>query len=108
MASVCSDRMDAEGEFFNHIINELDGILLIMTRIDFQGPDPCGIINGRVLKASNSVPLKVPERDEFDVDLDVMARDFLGITASVNSPACRILRQASHAVSNKGPVNGGF
>ena len=88
MAAVCSDRMDTEREFFNHIINELDGVLLTMTRIDFHGPDPCGIINGCVLKASDSIPLKVPESDEFDVDLDVMARDFLGIMASVNSPAC--------------------
>jgi hypothetical protein len=86
MASVRSDRINAEGEFLNHIINKLNGILLIVTGVDFQRPDPGGIINSRVLKASNPGSLKVPERDKFDIHLDVMARDFLGITASVNSP----------------------
>jgi hypothetical protein len=58
MASVCSDRMDTEGKLFNHIINELDSILLIMTRINFHGPDPGCIINSRILKASDSYPSK--------------------------------------------------
>jgi len=40
MASVCSDRMNAEGKFFNHIINKLYGILLIVTRVDFHRSDP--------------------------------------------------------------------
>jgi len=108
MASVCPNRMDAEGEFFNHIINKLNGILLIVTRVDLQCPDSGGIINSRVLKAANPDSLKVPKRDKFDIHLDMMAGDFLGITASGNSPARRTLRQAAHPVSNKGPEDGGL
>ena len=58
MTSVCSDRMDAEGELLNYIINKLNGILLIVAGINFHRPDPCGIINGCILKASDSVALK--------------------------------------------------
>ena len=85
MASICSDRMDTEREFFNHIINELNSIYLIVTRIDFQRPDSGCIINGCILKTSDSVALKVPQRDKFHIDLDVMARNFFGITSSMNS-----------------------
>jgi hypothetical protein len=53
MASVCSDCMDTEREFLNHIINKLNGIYLIVTRIDFQRPDPGCIINGCILGASS-------------------------------------------------------
>jgi len=55
MASVCSYRMNAEGEFLNHIINKLNGILLIVMRVNFHRPDPGGIINRCVLKASDSI-----------------------------------------------------
>ncbi len=72
MASVCSDRMDAEREFLNHIINKLNGILLIVTWVDFHRPDPGGIINSRVLKTSDSVAIKVPQRNKFDINLYVM------------------------------------
>ena len=91
MASVCSDRMDSEGKFFNHIINKFNGIQLIMTRVDFHRPDPRGIVNRCVLKASDSVALKVPQRDKFDINLNVMAGDFFGITSSVNSSTGRTL-----------------
>ena len=77
MASVCPNRMDAEREFLNYIINKLNGILLIVTRVDFHCPDPSGIINSRVLKTPNSVAIKVSQRDKFDINLDVMAGDFL-------------------------------
>lgn len=87
MASVCSDCVDAEREFVNHVINELNSILLIVTQIDFQCPDPGDIINSCILKASYSVALKVPQRDKFDINLNVMAGNLFGITSRVNSPA---------------------
>jgi len=91
MASVCPNRMDAEREFLNHIINELNGIVLIVTRVDFHRPDPSGIVNRRILKASDSMALKVPQGDKFDINLNVMAGDFLGITSSVDSSTGRTL-----------------
>jgi hypothetical protein len=86
VASVCSDCMDAEGEFLNHIINKLNSILLIMARVDLHRPDPGGIINSGILKTSDPVSLEVPQRDKFNVHLDVMARHCFGLTASVNCP----------------------
>ena len=48
MSPVCSYRMNAEGEFLYHIINKLNGILLIVTWVDYHRPDPGGIINSRI------------------------------------------------------------
>jgi hypothetical protein len=87
MASVCFDRMDTEREFLNHIINKLNGILLIVTRVDLHRPDPGGVINSRILKTSDSGAFKVPQRNKFYIYLDVMTWDFFGITSRVNSPA---------------------
>ena len=86
MASVYSDRMDTEREFFDHIINKLYGILLIMTRVDFQRSFPGGIINSCILKASDSVALKIPQTGKFDINLNMMPRNFFGVTSRLNSP----------------------
>jgi len=55
MAPVSSDRMYTEGKLVDYIINKLNGVVLIVTRIDFQSPDPCGIINGCILKTPDSL-----------------------------------------------------
>jgi hypothetical protein len=91
MASVCPNRMDTEREFLNHIVDKLNGILLIVMWVDLHCPDPGGIVNRRVLKASYSVALKVPQRDKFDINLNVMARDFFGIASSMDSTTGHIL-----------------
>ena len=98
MVSICSDRMESEGEFFDHILNKLNGVLLIVTRVDLQRPDPGCIVDGRVLKASDSFAIKIPQGNKFNINLDVMARHFFGITSCVDSSARRILRKASHVV----------
>ena len=87
MASVCSDRVKSEGEFFDHIIDKPNGILLIVPREDLHRSYPGGIVNSCILKASDSVALKVPQRDKFDINLDMMPGNFFGVTARVNSPA---------------------
>ena len=108
MASVSSNRMDTEGKFINHIINKLNGILLIVTGIDFQRPDSGSIINGCILKTPDSVAVKIPQRDELHINLDVMAWNLFGITSSVNGPAWRTLRQASHITANESAVDTGY
>jgi len=107
MAAICSDRMNTEREFLNHMIYKLNGIYLVVAWVDFQRPDPGCIIYCRILKTSDSMALKVPQRDKFDINLDVVAWDFFGISSSVNSPTWRTLRQASHTVSNQSAIDTG-
>jgi len=77
MASVCPNRMDAEREFLNHIINELNGILMIVTRVDFHCPDPGGIVNSCILKTSDSMTLKVPQRVVLRLRANLRKNEFL-------------------------------
>ena len=84
MASIFSDRVNAKREFVYNIINKLNGILLIVTRIDFKFPDSGSIIYGCILKTSDSVALKVSQRDKFDINLNMMTRNFFGIASSIN------------------------
>ena len=104
MTSVSSDRMDTEWKFLNHIINKFNGILLIVTRVYFQCPDTSGIINSCILKASDPVALKIPQRDKFDINLDVVTWDFFRISSRLNRTAWHCFRQTPHSVSNKGAV----
>ena len=81
MAPVSSYRMYTEGELIDHIINKLNGVLLIVSRIDFKCPDSGSIINGCILKTPDFLALKVPQRDKFDINLDMMSWNFLGIAS---------------------------
>jgi hypothetical protein len=47
--------MDPEWESFYHVIDEVDGACLIVPSVDLQGPDPRGVIDGRVLVIAVSV-----------------------------------------------------
>jgi len=76
MTSVSADRVNTKGEFLNYIIDKLYGTLLIVTWIDLQRPDPGSIVNCRVLKASDSMALKIPQRSEFHINLNMMAGNF--------------------------------
>ena len=73
--------MDPEWEFLDHIINKSNGILLTVTWEDFHCPNTGGIIISRILKASDSVALKVPQREEFNINLNGMTGNLFGITS---------------------------
>ena len=50
---VSTDRVDAEWELLNHIINKIYGTLLIMALVDLQRFNPSGVINGCLLKTTD-------------------------------------------------------
>lgn len=75
MAPICSDSVNAKRKFVHHIINKFNGIRLIVARIDFQRSDSGRIIYGCILKTSDSLTLKVPQSDKFDVNLDMVTRN---------------------------------
>ena len=51
MAIVRSDGLNTERKFIYNIIDEVDGILLIMSLIDFKSSNACSIVNRGVLEA---------------------------------------------------------
>jgi hypothetical protein len=72
---ISSNSFDAEGEFADDVIDEGDGVGLIVPLKDFEGPDASGIINGGVLVALDRLVVFVIECQELDISLDLTARN---------------------------------
>jgi hypothetical protein len=49
MTPVCADGMDSERELLDKVINEITGIRLVVSRLNFKGAHPRRIIDGSVL-----------------------------------------------------------
>ena len=62
MTTIRSYRMNPEGKLLYHIIDEVNSVLLVMTPINFQSPDPCGIVDSSVLEATDLSPVISPQR----------------------------------------------
>jgi hypothetical protein len=45
--------------------------------VNLQGADAGRVVNGRVLEAAYLLPARLREIEEFDINLDMMARDLL-------------------------------
>lgn len=83
MSAVGTYSMDAERKLLNHVINEVDRTLLVVLRIDLQSSDPCGIIDRRVLIATQLVTGLGNQGQELDIDLDMVSGNLLGVAARV-------------------------
>ena len=56
MAAVGAHRVNAEGNRPDHVVYEGDGVLLCVSPVDAERADPGGIIDRRVLVATDSLP----------------------------------------------------
>ena len=45
VSPVGSDRMDSKRKLFDHVVNEIDSALLIVTLLDLQRADPWGVVD---------------------------------------------------------------
>jgi hypothetical protein len=61
MAIIGAYGVDSKGEARAHLVNELDGGVLVMSIIDLQGANAGGIIHRRVLKAALGTTIRGPE-----------------------------------------------
>ena len=90
MASVCANGVKTKRKLLNHIIHKVYGVLLSMTGVYLQCPDSSGIVDGGILEPADLLAICVLEREERDIDLDMMARYLLGIAFGVNGSAADI------------------
>lgn len=99
MSTVRAYRMDAKRKLFHHIVNKIDRAALIVLLIDFQSPDPSGIIDSRVLIATKLLTILLYQGQELDVDLDLVPGNLLGVAVSVKSAAADVSRKGANAIS---------
>ena len=74
LSPVRTDLLDTKREFFNDVIDEVDGIFLSMPVIDLQRPYASGIINGGVLIAFELCAIVTFESQKLNVYLDMVSR----------------------------------
>jgi hypothetical protein len=74
VAVIGANRMDPERELLHDVVDEVDGIALRVAGINYQGPDPGGVVDGGVLKPLDRLSCGANEFKEFDLNLDVVPR----------------------------------
>ena len=105
MPAISADRVDTEGELLDHVIDEVDRALLVVPMVNLQGANPRGIINGRVLIATNLSIIFCFQGQELHVYLDMMARDLFSIAAGVDRATPHIAWQRTYPIPFESAVN---
>lgn len=80
MAIIGSDLTNAEREFFNDVVDEVDGIGIGMLFVDFQSTNPRRVIDGSVLETPYLLLVISDECQELNIHLNVMTWDLLLIS----------------------------
>ena len=83
MATIRSDGVDPKGKLLDHVIDEVDRALLIVPLVDLQRANSSSIIDGRELITADLAVVHSSQVEKLHVYLDLMARDPLGVAASV-------------------------
>ena len=76
---ICLDDLDHEGESLEHVVDELDGRLLVEGPVDTQHAEPGAVVDGGELEVL-LVGRSLDGLDELHVDLDLVARELLLVT----------------------------
>ena len=105
MSPIGTDRVDAEGELLDHVVDEVDRVLLIVPWVDLQGADPRGVIDGRVLIAADLAIVFRLQRQELHIHLDLMIRHLFGVAARVDRATPHIARQGPYPIPFDSSVN---
>jgi hypothetical protein len=99
MAIVRPDFLDAEGKFFDDVVDKVDRIGLHVLIIDLEHPDPGCIVDSRILEPTDFLAVQASEGEELDVHLDVMAWNLLVVALGVDFAHTRSARQSANAIA---------
>ena len=91
MAAVGPHRMNPKRELCDHVVEKTYGVRLGVARVNLEGPDAGGIVDGGVLIATYRPATWADELQERDIDLDVMAGDLLGVAMRVHRSTATLL-----------------
>ena len=105
MAIFGSNFTDTERKLFDDVVDEGNGVGLVVTPIDFEGPDTGSIINGSVLVTLDGFVVFALESQELNVNLNLMARNLLLVPDRMNFAKPGSARQAIGAIALEDAVN---
>ena len=99
MPAIAANRVDAEGELLDDVVDEVDRALLVVFSIDLESADPRGVIDRRVLIATDLAVVLCHQGQELDVYLDLMARDLFGVATGMDGPPTDVSRKTADPVA---------
>jgi hypothetical protein len=105
VAVIGSYGVDKEGKSLDNMVNKLDGRVLIMALVDLQGSDPCRIIDSRILETLQLLPLWFFERQELDINLNVMSWDLLLAALSLHRATLSIAGESIQTLASQDTVS---
>lgn len=97
--------MEAKRKLLQNIVDESDGIRLIVGCEYLECPYPRGVVDGRLLEATSGLAVRPLERDNLKVYLNMKSRDLLFVAAGVERPTANSRGKASHAMTNQDPID---
>ena len=65
MSPIGSNRVNAERELLDHMIDEIDGAFLVVAQVDSESSDSCGIIDCGVLITTDLLSLRGVKKRNF-------------------------------------------
>ena len=101
VAVVGANRRYTEGELLYHMVDEVNGILLCVSLVDFQSADPGCVVNGGILEATHLLLFRIFEVEELHINLDVMAGYLFLVALRQHGPLPGVARQAIEAVAQE-------
>ncbi len=100
--------LDAKGECLDDIVDESNRILLGVTGMDFQRPNPRGIIDGGVLIPLQALSFFVREVQKLNVELDRMTRYLLRTAFGMDRPAPHLCRSTIESTTPEDAIDSGI
>ena len=92
MPTICTDGVKAERKLLDYIVYEVYGVLLSMAGVYLQCPDSSRIVDGGILEPADLLAIRVLERKEGYIYLDVVTGHLLRITFGVNGSTADVSR----------------
>jgi hypothetical protein len=89
MSSICSYLLNTQWKRIDDMIDKMNGILLVMSWVNFQRSNPCVIINGGVLVAFALSTVLSTEHQKPNIHLNMVIRHLLVVTFGMDIPAPR-------------------
>ena len=106
VTSIGSDGADPKREFLHDGVDEVDGVGLGVASINLERSYSCGVVDCRVLVATNRRALLTLERQELDVYLHMVAGNLLLVAVRVYGAPSDAVRESVEAMPLADPMDG--
>jgi len=108
VSQIGADRADPERKLFDHIIDELDGTILVVFWEDLQSSKSCRIIYGYILVALDGLSVPIFQPPKLHIYLNMMPGNRFCIPSGMQSAFGSRLGQSAYTMGVQCSAQRGF